>query len=462
MHAMLEGRDSVVVLPTGGGKSLCFQAPAVVVGPPRRPDVAGRSSRAVREVRLEPDLRRRAAGVRAGRLAAHLADEGSGRRPARRRRGGVVSEQHALTADERDAVMASLREDRCRLLYVSPERLVGEGSPGVPAPAAAGGRALHRHRRGALHQPVGPRFPARSTGSSDGCATTFRTRRSTRSRPRRPSACAATSSPSCGCRTRSCWSDRSIGRTSPIACCGAATCTAAAPDSRAPRGRSRHRLLPVAARSRGARRLAAWRRPSRRAVSRRPARRCPRAGIRRHFSTSARHRRRHGGVRDGHRSIERALRRARRRAAIARALPAGVGPRRPRRSAGRVRADLLRARFRPLAADARGERRVDRQRAGRCCATWSATRRATRCRHRALVEYFGEPYDRRDCGACDWCLKELDPVADSTIVAQKILSCVARVKQTWGIGHVTDVLLGRATEKVRRRRPRRRCRRSGC
>jgi ATP-dependent DNA helicase RecQ len=39
-------------------------------------------------------------------------------------------------------------------------------------------------------------------------------------------------------------------------------------------------------------------------------------------------------------------------------------------------------------------------------------------------------------------------VADSVTVAQKILSCVARVKQTWGTGHVTDVLIGRATEKV--------------
>jgi len=73
---------------------------------------------------------------------------------------------------------------------------------------------------------------------------------------------------------------------------------------------------------------------------------------------------------------------------------------------------------------------------------------ATRCRHRALVEYFGQPYDRADCGACDWCLKELDAVPDSVVLAKKILSCVARVKQTWGSSHVTDVLLGRATEKV--------------
>ena len=72
----------------------------------------------------------------------------------------------------------------------------------------------------------------------------------------------------------------------------------------------------------------------------------------------------------------------------------------------------------------------------------------TRCRHRALVEYFGQSYERDGCGACDWCLKELDPVADSLVVAQKILSCVARVKQTWGTGHVADVLIGRPTEKV--------------
>jgi len=70
------------------------------------------------------------------------------------------------------------------------------------------------------------------------------------------------------------------------------------------------------------------------------------------------------------------------------------------------------------------------------------------CRHRALVEYFGEAYGRIACAACDWCLKELDPVPDATVVARKILSCVARVRQTWGIGHVTDILLGRATEKV--------------
>jgi ATP-dependent DNA helicase RecQ len=73
---------------------------------------------------------------------------------------------------------------------------------------------------------------------------------------------------------------------------------------------------------------------------------------------------------------------------------------------------------------------------------------ATRCRHQALTEYFGQSYRNGPCGACDWCLKELDEVPDGTVLAQKILSCVARVRQAWGIGHVAEVLLGRGSEKV--------------
>ena len=72
----------------------------------------------------------------------------------------------------------------------------------------------------------------------------------------------------------------------------------------------------------------------------------------------------------------------------------------------------------------------------------------TRCRHRALVEYFGEGWTRGECGACDWCLKELDSVEDSTTLARKILSCVARVRQGYGLAHVADVLLGKASDKV--------------
>jgi ATP-dependent DNA helicase RecQ len=64
------------------------------------------------------------------------------------------------------------------------------------------------------------------------------------------------------------------------------------------------------------------------------------------------------------------------------------------------------------------------------------------------VEYFGETYGRPSCEACDWCLKELDLVADSVTLAQKILSCVARLRQGWGIAHVTDILVGKSTDKI--------------
>jgi len=70
------------------------------------------------------------------------------------------------------------------------------------------------------------------------------------------------------------------------------------------------------------------------------------------------------------------------------------------------------------------------------------------CRHRALVEYFGQSYEKADCGACDVCLNEFDVVPDSTTVAQKIISCVARVKQRFGVGHIADVLTGGKAELV--------------
>lgn len=71
------------------------------------------------------------------------------------------------------------------------------------------------------------------------------------------------------------------------------------------------------------------------------------------------------------------------------------------------------------------------------------------CRHRALSRYFGQEHPGA-CGACDVCLGELEPVAEATVLAQKILSCVIRTGQRWGAAHVTDVLRGASTEKVRR------------
>ncbi len=73
-----------------------------------------------------------------------------------------------------------------------------------------------------------------------------------------------------------------------------------------------------------------------------------------------------------------------------------------------------------------------------------------RCRHAALSGYFGETYKGASCGACDFCLGEVEGVADSTVLAQKVLSCVARVEQRFGVEHVVDVLSGASSERVRR------------
>ena len=73
------------------------------------------------------------------------------------------------------------------------------------------------------------------------------------------------------------------------------------------------------------------------------------------------------------------------------------------------------------------------------------------CRHKRLVSYFGETFSKDDCGACDYCLGELEAVPDTVTVARKILSCVARVGQRFGAAHVTNVLRGSDSEQVRSR-----------
>ena len=73
------------------------------------------------------------------------------------------------------------------------------------------------------------------------------------------------------------------------------------------------------------------------------------------------------------------------------------------------------------------------------------------CRHRHLVSYFGERFEKGDCGACDYCLGELEAVGDGVVIARKILSCVARVGQRFGAAHVANILNGSESEQVTRR-----------
>jgi ATP-dependent DNA helicase RecQ len=70
------------------------------------------------------------------------------------------------------------------------------------------------------------------------------------------------------------------------------------------------------------------------------------------------------------------------------------------------------------------------------------------CRHRALVTYFGQPYERDTCGACDVCLGETVPGGDTAGVAARVMEAVAELRGRFGAGHVTDVLAGAATGRI--------------
>lgn len=70
------------------------------------------------------------------------------------------------------------------------------------------------------------------------------------------------------------------------------------------------------------------------------------------------------------------------------------------------------------------------------------------CRRRVLLGYLGEQLDR-DCGNCDICLNPPERF-DATEETRKVLSCVYRVSQSFGIKHVVDVLRGADNEAIRK------------
>ncbi len=77
------------------------------------------------------------------------------------------------------------------------------------------------------------------------------------------------------------------------------------------------------------------------------------------------------------------------------------------------------------------------------------------CRHCTLSEHFGQAYPEPDCKACDICLGETAAAEEATEIAQKILSSVARIQRlsgiSYGIGHNADVLIGANTQAIRQR-----------
>lgn len=72
---------------------------------------------------------------------------------------------------------------------------------------------------------------------------------------------------------------------------------------------------------------------------------------------------------------------------------------------------------------------------------------STRCRRQTLLQYFDESL-AKPCGNCDNCLNPPETF-DGTLAAQKALSCVYRTGQRFGVTHLVDVLLGNDTEKTR-------------
>jgi ATP-dependent DNA helicase RecQ len=69
------------------------------------------------------------------------------------------------------------------------------------------------------------------------------------------------------------------------------------------------------------------------------------------------------------------------------------------------------------------------------------------CRRGGLLGYFGETFAAAKCGNCDNCLSP-PLVRDGKVIAQKLLSCVYRTGQRFGAMHLIDVLIGRLTERV--------------
>jgi ATP-dependent DNA helicase RecQ len=435
MHAILASRDSVVVLPTGGGKSLCFQAPALA---PSRRWSGGAPGTADR-----PPERQGVALV-VSPLISLMKDQVDGLRVD-----GVAASylNSTLLPHERDEVLASVRDDRCRLLYVSPERLVGEGS-----------QPLRR-----LLQQAGVRFVAIDEAhciSQWGHDFRPEYRQLGRLREDFPGVSLHAFTATATDRVR-----RDIVSElrlhDPLMLVGSFD----RPNLTyrvLRRGHLHTQLIEILARHDGeagivyclSRRevesLAEW-------LKAQGLRALPyHAGL----PDEARSRHQEAFL-DEHVDV------------IVATVAFGMGidrsnvrfvvhagaPRSPehyQQESGRAGRDGLPAecvliyssgdfvRWRQM-LEANGELTDSAKTLLRDMERYAG---GTRCRHRSLVEYFGQSYREDACGACDWCLKELDALADSTIVARKILSCVARVKQTWGTNHVTDVLIGRATEKV--------------
>ena len=73
------------------------------------------------------------------------------------------------------------------------------------------------------------------------------------------------------------------------------------------------------------------------------------------------------------------------------------------------------------------------------------------CRRKILLNYFGEAYDEINCGNCDNCIEPKETI-DGTFIAKKVISCVSQVNERFGISYIVDILRGSRSQKIIRNR----------
>ena len=69
------------------------------------------------------------------------------------------------------------------------------------------------------------------------------------------------------------------------------------------------------------------------------------------------------------------------------------------------------------------------------------------CRRKILLNYFGEDYNETDCKSCDICLEPKETI-DGTIIAQKIISCISQLDERFGMSYIADVLCGSRNKRI--------------